>query len=376
LPWFSLAVSGLAREGGAALLFPTWQRGVTAAPRQVVTFRIGVRLVAGALPEGAVARIGFNLRSRTDFLGALRVAAALDGRDRATFELPDDPAIAFARPVLEIELPAGARAGFTLRFGQAQVYAGWEEPPGSVLVGGTARDMSVEVGGRAVAPGFADQLVGMTPGESREVEVVFPADHPAAHLVGAHVRFRVTAKQLRRREPHAINDDLARKAGVGSLGELREAIRASLQGEHDRRARQLLRAALLEALSERVHFPVPQSMVDAEYAALWRRTRSDTASAAGSQMLDDGEEDQELRTQAERRIRLGLLLMEIGRAHGLEVDAQEMEKAMRREAARFPGQEEQVLAFFRLHPEAVENLRVPLLEESAIDFVLGRAVIV
>lgn len=369
LPWFDLAVTGTTRAGGTALMFPGGPQSVTARAGSVMTVMFSARVAKGALPDGATARFGFNLRSKNDFIGPLRAPAALMGADRASMTLPDDPAVAYARPVFELVLPAGATADFTLRVGPARAHAGNEEPPGAVMPGASARDMEIEVGGRGFIRGFADQLEGLAPGDSRDVEIVFPPDYAAAHLAGAHVRFAVTAKALKVRRPHALDDALARLFGAASLDDLRLAVRNALRNDYAALSRRRLKAELLERLSDVARFPVPRGLLDAQ------RTRSPARGGPPQEPTRD-EPAQALtasqRALAERRIRLGLLLTEIGQTCAVAVDPQDMDRAIQQEARRYAGQEEQVLEFFRLNPTAGEGLHRQLLQERVIDFVLDR----
>jgi trigger factor len=247
----------------------------------------------------------------------------------------------------------------------------WEAFPG-----GTATDLPIEIGGGGFIPGFTEQLEGITPGETRTVTVTFPADYGAKDLAGKEARFEVTAKALKRPVVPPVDDALAKAIGFDDLAALRERIRHQLQGEYDALSRLRLKRALLDQLSERASFTVPEGMVEAEFAQIWQRVEADLK--AGRLDEDDQGKDEatlkaEYRAIAERRIRLGLLLSEIGRTNNIQVGAEELARAMRQEAARYPGQEQQVMEFFRKNPQAADNLRAPIFEEKVVDFMLELA---
>jgi FKBP-type peptidyl-prolyl cis-trans isomerase (trigger factor) len=377
LPWFEVRIHGVAAEPGFIRIFPATPSEIRAAAGETLTLHLRARCVAGALPAGAGVALGFNQRSASDFLAAKRSRVTLGEEElRATFTLDALPALAFARPVLEITLPAGAAAELTLRIGPARVFPGATEPEIPPFSGGVARDAEVEVGGDAVAPGFAAQLEGLAPGASRLVELVFPTTHPARELAGYRARFVVTAKALKRRRPHPLDDSLARRLGHANLAALEDAVRARLRDENRARARRRLKRAVLDALLAAATFPVPQALVEEEFGRIWRQVqterqagRHDPGDAAGREPRSRAD----CHAMAERRVRLRLLLPQLARAHGIEVSEAELAIALRREAARHPGQEAEVLAFFRHNAGAVEAVRAQLLEEKIVDLVLAAA---
>nr|WP_255568756.1 trigger factor [Neoroseomonas alba] len=264
----------------------------------------------------------------------------------------------------------------TLRVGPARVFAGAVEPEAPAFAGGAATDMPIEVGGGGFIPGFTEQMDGLAPGESRDIDVVFPADYGSAELAGKRARFTITAKALKTRTPRALDDELAKAVGMETLDALKQAIRESMQREYDALSRLKLKRALLDSLADGASFAVPEGMVEAEFTQIWQRVEADLKAGR----LDDedkGKDEETLKTEyrgiAERRIRLGLMLSEIGRANNVQVGQEEMARAVRQEAMRYPGQEQQVLEFFRKNPQAAENLRAPLFEEKVVDFVLELA---
>ena len=248
--------------------------------------------------------------------------------------------------------------------------------PGEPFPGGSANDMPIEVAGEGFIPGFTEQLVGIRAGETRSIDVSFPAEYAAAELAGKAARFEVTCKALKRPVVPEVDDAMATSLGFEDADKLRDTVRETLQREYDSMARMKIKRTLLDRLSERAEFPVPQGMVDAEFNQIWQRVEADMK--AGKLDEDDKNKDEdtlraEYRGIAERRIRLGLLLSEIGRTNNIAVTGEELARAMRQEAARYPGQEQQVLEFFRKNPQAAENLRSPIFEEKVVDFMLELA---
>ncbi|MDB5377585.1 MAG: tig [Rubritepida sp.] len=242
--------------------------------------------------------------------------------------------------------------------------------------GGAANDMPIEVAGPGFIPGFTEQLEGMAPGEERLVKVSFPAEYGSAELAGKDAEFTVTAKALKIYAKPALDDELAKKLGLESMEKLREAITDSLQREYDSLSRMAIKRKLLDALAERASFTVPEGMVDNEFAKIWQRVEADMK--AGKLDGEDAGKDEatlkaEYRAIAERRIRLGLLLSEIGKTNNIQVSREELGQAMRAEVQRYPGQEKQVYDFFQKNPQAIENLRSPIFEEKVVDFMLELA---
>lgn len=247
---------------------------------------------------------------------------------------------------------------------------------GEAFQGGTGTDMDVELGGAGFIPGFAEQIVGIKPGETRHIDVTFPEEYGAKELAGKAATFEITAKKLRHPVLPPIDDELGKKLGFEGLDAVRTAITEQMQREYDQLARLRVKRELLDALAGVANFAAPEGMVTAEFDQIWRRIEADRE--AGKLDEEDKAKDTEvLRTEyraiADRRVRLGLMLSEIGRVNGLSVGADEMTRAMRQEAGRYPGQEAQVIEFFRSNPQAAESLRGPLFEDKVVDYVLELA---
>ena len=274
------------------------------------------------------------------------------------------------RELADVEEDRGADKGETLTVD----FVGSVD--GTAFPGGAANDMNVEVGGGGFIPGFTEQLEGMKPGESRTISVTFPEEYGVKDLAGKAASFEVTAKKLRRPLETVLDDAFGEKIGFESLADLRQALSDRVSREYEQLSRLRLKRQLLDVLAERATFAPPQSMVDSEFEQIWQRLEADRKE--GRLDEEDAAKDEETlraeyRAIADRRVRLGLLLAEIGRVNGITVGADEMTRAMRAEAMRYPGQEAQVMEFFRKNPQLAENLRGPIFEEKVIDYVIELA---
>lgn len=247
---------------------------------------------------------------------------------------------------------------------------------GTEFPGGTGKEIEVEIGGSGFIPGFADQLEGLKAGETRTIDVTFPAEYGVATLAGKAASFEMTAHKLSRPVVPDQDDEFAKKLGFDDLAAMRSAISQRMQAEYDQLSRLRLKRQLLDALADIAQFASPQGMVDQEFDQIWQRLETERQQGR----LDDDDKDKDeatlrsdYRAIAERRVRLGLLLAEIGRVNNITVAADEMTRAMRTEATRFPGQEQQVFEFFRQNPRAANSLRGPIFEEKVVDFILELA---
>lgn len=274
------------------------------------------------------------------------------------------------------EIPAEELAGRGAEKGEIAVvdYAGRVD--GEEFPGGKATDAPVEIGGEGFIPGFAEQIEGIRPGETRAIEVTFPEEYGAKHLAGKRATFEVVGKAVKRAHVPDIDEAFAQKLSFDSVDELKDFIRGQIQREYDQLSRMRLKRQLLDKLNDLVSFDLPPSLVDAEFNQIWARLEADRK--AGQLDPEDAAKDEEaLRAEyrgiAERRVRLGLLLAEVGRVSQIGVTPDELTRAMRAEAANYPGQETQIMDFFRKNPRAVDTLRGPIFEEKVVDSLVGRA---
>ena len=274
------------------------------------------------------------------------------------------------------EIPAEELGGRGAEAGEIAVVDYTGRVDGEEFPGGKATDAAVEIGGEGFIPGFAEQIAGIRPGETRTVEVTFPEAYGAKHLAGKQAGFEVVGKAVKRAHVPATDDAFAQTLSFETLDELKDFIRGQIQREYDQLSRLRLKRHLLDRLNELVSFDLPPSLVDAEFNQIWARLEADRK--AGQLDPEDAAKDEEtLRAEyrriAERRVRLGLLLAEVGRVNQVAVTPDELTRAMRAEAANYPGQETQILEFFRNNPRAVDTLRGPIFEEKVVDHLIGRA---
>ena len=234
----------------------------------------------------------------------------------------------------------------------------------------------LELGTKALGPEFDQSLVGVRPGDHRHIEVTFPATHPDEKLRGQTVTFHVDVKELRAPVPVAIDDELAKRFGVEDLASFRARIREMVANEYAGLSRRRLKRQLLDKLAAIHDFPVPVGLVDAEFESIWQEfehQRSHGHVAPEDAARSDDELKVEYRGIAERRVRLGLLLAEIGRRNNLKVEKDEINRAAVAEARRYPGQEMKVLEWFKSNPGALDRLKAPIFEEKTVDFILELA---
>ncbi len=243
--------------------------------------------------------------------------------------------------------------------------------------GGAANDTPVEIGGDGFIPGFAEQLEGVRPGETKTLNVTFPETYGKADLAGKPATFEVTVKQVSTQVIPAIDDELAKKVGADSPGGgARNRRLAASRQEYDSVSRMRLKKDLLDALTKLATFPVPVSIATQEFDQIWQQLEQ--ARKAGTTDEEDKDKDEDtLRAEyqaiAERRVRLGLLLAEIGRVNNIVVSEQELDRALYQRAMQYQGQEQQMYEFFRKYPQLTNSVRGPLLEDKVVDFVLELA---
>lgn len=247
---------------------------------------------------------------------------------------------------------------------------------GVAFEGGTGFDAHLELGSGQFIPGFEEQLIGVIAGDTALLNVTFPADYGAENLAGKAVTFNVTVKELREPETPALDEEFAKRLGETSVEAVKTKTRGIIQSSYDRLSRLRLKRNLLDKLSELETFAVPEGMVDAEFDAIWRQIEQ----AKSSNQLDPEDakkSDDELRTEyraiAERRVRLGLLLSDVGQKNNIAVTPEELGKAVMEQASRFQGQEQAVVNYYKNTPEALESLRAPVFEDKVVDFVLALA---
>ena len=247
---------------------------------------------------------------------------------------------------------------------------------GEAFAGGTATDAELTLGSGQFIPGFEEQLVGAKPDTDVEVNVTFPENYQAANLAGKAVVFEVKVKEVKAPVDTVADDAFAEKLGIENLEKLRELLKANLAEQYARASRFKLKRALLDQLDSKHDFPLPPKMVEAEFASIWSQVQQDKTN--GSLPADDAEKtdeqlEAEYRKIAERRVRLGLVLAEVGRAENVQVTEQELAEAMRQEAMRYGAQAQQIFDLFRQNPNAQAQLRAPIFEDKVVDLIVSKA---
>jgi trigger factor len=291
------------------------------------------------------------------------------------------------------------------------------------IPGASGKDRQIVLGSAGFIPGFEEQLIGAGAGEHRTVRVTFPEDYGVPDFAGKDAVFEVDVKEVRQRLPLVVDDELGKAVGLESLAELRQEVRQQMQRDYEGASRLRLKRSLLDKLAQNYDFAVPPGMVDLEFESIWRQYEAEKARAeqpeaasseaasaespetATGEAVDEAglpgpapepasevgadtapsSEEQADKTQdeealkadyrriAERRVRLGLLLAEVGRSNNITVTQDEVNHAITREARRHPGYERQVLDFYRQNPDAVANLRAPIFEDKVVDFIVELA---
>lgn len=247
---------------------------------------------------------------------------------------------------------------------------------GEAFQGGTGEAMPVVIGRGGFIPGFEDGLKGARAGDEKVIEATFPAEYPVPDLAGKSASFEVKVKEIAVPRKPAIDDELAKSLGAESLANLREMVTDQIRKEFDQVSRAKLKRALLDEI-EKVHtFALPASLVDAEFEGIWNQV-NESLKQAGKTFADEGKTEESAREEyrriAERRVRLGLVIGEIGDKNKIEVGKEELRRALVEQARRYPGQEKAVFDFYQNTPGALTELRAPLLEEKVMDFIIELA---
>ena len=243
---------------------------------------------------------------------------------------------------------------------------------GEEFQGGKASDFNLLLGSGQFIPGFEEQLIGAKVGDTRDVKVAFPSDYPEQKLAGKDAAFAVTVKDVKTPDPLIIDDELAKRLGLESLGILKDRVREQVKTDFVRASRLHLKRRVLDALDATHSFALPPAMVENEFNNIWSAVEKELQ-REGKTAADEGKSEDELKKEyhdiAERRIRLGLVLARIGEQNGLNVSNEEMQRAMSQRARQFPGQEQQVFEFYSKNAQAQAEIRAPIFEDKVVDFI-------
>lgn len=246
---------------------------------------------------------------------------------------------------------------------------------GEPFEGGAAEDSDLVIGSGRFIPGFEEQLIGKKKGDETVVEVTFPEDYGAAHLAGKAASFETKVKAVQGPTETAIDDETAKKLGLESLDKLKEIVRDQIQSQYGLATRQKVKRQLLDALDKDYDFALPEKLVEAEFDNIWNQVQRELTESGKTFEDEDTTEEKaraDYRRLAERRVRLGLVLSEIGEKAGVEVGEEEMQRALFEQMRRYPGQEQEILKMFQENPDAIQSIRAPLYEEKVVDHLLAQ----
>lgn len=247
---------------------------------------------------------------------------------------------------------------------------------GTPFDGGSAEDAPLVLGSNTFIPGFEDQLVGVAAGDQKEVKVAFPADYGAEHLAGKDAVFAVTVKKVEKPKKTTIDDEFAKNVGAENLAKLKEQVRDRISKDFKQVSRAKAKRSLLDALDEALKFDAPPSLVEQEFETVWKAVNNDLANRKATWADEDTTEEEakaEYQRIADRRVRLGLAIAELGEKNNIQVSDDELTRAMVEQARQFPGQEQQIWDYFRKNPQAMAGIRAPIFEDKVIDFILELA---
>ncbi len=247
---------------------------------------------------------------------------------------------------------------------------------GEPFEGGASEHAHVVIGAGQYIPGFEAQLIGMKKGDKGEIKVTFPEDYAQAHLAGKEAVFDVEILHVGAPKDEELNDEFAKKLGVDDLAAFKDVVTKQIMATHETMARQRVKRLVLDALDEGHKFDLPSQLVENEFETIWKRVVEEMEQ--GSQSFEsEGTSEEKAREQyqriAERRVRLGLVVAQVGNANNIEVSEEEHQQALVAEVRRFPGQEQEVYDYYRKNPNALASLRAPVFENKVVDFVVELA---
>ena len=247
---------------------------------------------------------------------------------------------------------------------------------GEAFEGGAADNASLVIGKGQFIPGFEDGLVGVTAGDERTIQATFPAEYPMPTLAGKLAHFHVQIKAVGGPKKPEIDEAFATGLGAENLGHLKEMVGAQIKREFEGAARMKLKRELLDELDKTHTFELPASLVDFEFSNIWKQLENNLK-ANGKTLADEGKPEDEVRAEyksiAERRVRLGLVIGEVGERNKLKVSEDELRRALIEQARRYPGQEKMVYEYYEKTPGALAELRAPIFEDKVVDFILEAA---
>lgn len=242
--------------------------------------------------------------------------------------------------------------------------------------GGADNDANLVLGSGNFIPGFEEQLKGTKAGDEKVVSVIFPEDYQAAHLAGKEAAFDVTVKEVAAPGELTIDDELAKTLGLESADRLRQVVQEQIESQYGQFTRQKIKRQILDALDEEYKIETPEGLLEVEFNNIWGQITADLEQARKTFEDEDTTEEaarEDYRKLAERRVRLGLVLSQIGEKAEITITDEEMQKAVYDQVRQYPGQEQQIMEYFQKTPDAVAQLRAPIFEEKVIDHIIAEA---
>ncbi len=242
---------------------------------------------------------------------------------------------------------------------------------GELFEGGAGKEFSLELGSNQFIPGFEEQLVGVKAGDTIDVNVAFPEAYHSEELAGKETRFEVVVHKVQQVQIPEMNDELAKEFGQDSLDGLKTFVREQLAKEYEGMTRNYLKKQLFDALEAKCDFTIPQKMQELEFDSIWKQA-TEEAKRDGREETDIESEKDDYQAIAKRRVQLGILLSQTAGRNNIEVNQQDIQSALLQQARMYPGQEHKVIEFFQKNPDQMRELRGPILEEKAVDFILDK----
>jgi trigger factor len=380
-------VAHLKRMYGRSVMAEVVQETINAANKQIVDDN-GLRLAMEPKIELPTERDA--IEAALEARGDLNFKVAVEVLPQ--FEVGEFSDIRLERPVAEVEesevemslrrladtrrvytdRPAGEKAQLNDRVTLDFVGALKGEP----FEGGSGQDIQVVLGSNTFIPGFEEALLGVVAGERRAAKATFPENYAVRALAGQTADFDATIKAVAEPQPLPLDDEFAKSMGVESLDALRTILRDRIRSDYAVASREKVKRKLLDALNERYKFEVPQGLVDQEFNQIWAQVEKDQAST-GRSFAEEGTSEEAARAEylaiAVRRVRLGLLLAEVGAKADIKISDDEMTSALVARARAFPGREKEVWDHYRNNAQALAELRAPIYEEKVVDYILALA---
>ncbi len=378
-------VAHLKRVYGRSVMADVVQNSIDAANKQIID-EIGLRLAMQ--PKVELPTEQATIEAALDARGDLAFKVAIEVLPQ--FEIGELNDISLERLVAEVEEQevengverlADSRRNYVVRGEGEGAETGDKltvdfvgKIDGETFEGGTGEAIEVTIGSRTFIPGFEEALIGVATGERRDVKATFPENYAARALAGKLVDFDVTVKSISKPDALAIDDEFSKTFGMESLDALKKVIRDRIASEYATASRTKAKRKLLDALADRYTFEIPQGLVEQEFNQIWSQVEREQQST-GKTFEQDGTTEEAARAEylsiAQRRVRLGLVLAEIGKQADVKISDEEVSQALIARARSFPGQEKEVWDFYRNNPNALAELRAPIFEEKAVDHILS-----